>query len=190
MTQIPLATATRWSVGMTMHFVRPDPRQPSRERRKSGATRTSALCIALAATLAACSSGDQQAAGDSPFYASLGALESASDHALLISVTGIEKAVIEGMDQDIVHADVEASDPDFDHKTVTLTLPVDNGTDDSVELRTGTEYAVFVKVSDSGVAYLTSPDQGVFPVVDGTAGHSDAGTFPLGDAARRLGLAG
>lgn len=150
------------------------------------------LAVACAAlglvAVAACGSSNDEAAGDSPYYGSLTELEAASDYALRISVTDVETSVMDGTTWDVVHGDVLASDPSFSDEAVTLEIPADTGTAESVEMVSGSEYAIFVRVSDDGDVFLTSADQGVFPVSDGVAGSSDAGTFPLGDAASRLGL--
>ncbi|RAX23163.1 hypothetical protein [Actinomyces sp. Z3] len=146
-------------------------------------------CAALGVvTVAACGSGDDRVAEDSPYYGSLSELEAASDYALRISVTDVEASVVDGAAWDVVHGDVLASDPSFSDEAVTLEIPADTGTAESVEMASGGEYAIFVKVSDDGDVFLTSADQGVFPISDGVAGSSDAGTFSLGDAASRLGL--
>lgn len=146
-----------------------------------------ALVLALAA---ACGAGGDQALGDWPHHETLDDLEQASDHALLVRVTDVRRDVVDDIDSDVVQADVLASDPALGDTVITLDTVHDTGLHDSVEMLPGSTYAVFVTITEDGGTTLVSPYQGVFPVTGGVAGPSDAGTFPLGAVAGRLGLTG
>ena len=163
--------------------------------RMRAATRTSRrpvsaafFLLVFAASLVACGSDSNLSKGDSPYYGSVEDIEAASDYALFISVTNIDKRTIDDIDMNLVQADVLAGYPEFNQQTISLEIPADTDTAESIDLLGGHEYAVFVRVSERGETYLTSPDQGVFPVNNDSVGPSRANTFPLGNVAGRLGL--
>lgn len=88
-------------------------------------------------------------------------------------------------------ADVIASRPTFPNHEVNVLVPDTPGLAEYVDLETGKEYVVFANTGPGGEVFLTSANQGVFPVSNGTVGRSQLGPFPLGASiSGQLGLKG
>lgn len=104
----------------------------------------------------------------------------------IIDIAGTRQ--IDGIEHRVVDAAVVASYPSELDENVSIATVADNGTAESIDLRTGEEYLVYLYREVDGVFLLTSADEGVFPVVEGIVHPSRGDTFVPETSASRLGV--
>lgn len=149
--------------------------------------------VCLLSLMAACSPHSTVSPQtDSPYYATVDDLLTASTYVLLINVSdNTEERAVQGVQMVASSADVIASNPTFPEQTIDVLVPNTPGFAEYVYLASDSEYVIFVYDNNGSEVFLTSPSQGVFPVTGGITGKSQSDSFPLGSAiSTKLGLKG